>query len=72
MNYRKKVRELMERKLVKEKERTELGKVNVLAIFRTEKNRQIVGGNVTEGEVIKGAMLEIWRNGEKSWLRKNS
>jgi translation initiation factor IF-2 len=55
----------MERKLVKEKERTELGKVNVLAIFRTEKNRQIVGGDVTEGEVTKGAMLEIWRNGEK-------
>ncbi len=60
-----KARELMERKLVKEKERTELGKVNVLAIFRTEKNRQIVGGDVTEGEVTKGAMLEIWRNGEK-------
>jgi len=60
-----KARELMERKLVKEKERTELGKVDVLAIFRTEKNRQIVGGNVTEGEVIKGVMLEIWRNGEK-------
>jgi hypothetical protein len=36
---------LMERKLVKEKERTELGKVNVLAIFRTEKNRQMVGFN---------------------------
>jgi translation initiation factor IF-2 len=60
-----KVRELMERKLVKEKERTELGKVDVLAIFRTEKNRQIVGGNVTEGEVPKSAMLEIMRDGEK-------
>jgi translation initiation factor IF-2 len=60
-----KVRELMERKLVKEKERTDLGKVEVLAIFRTEKNRQIVGGNVIEGEVQKGASLEIFRNGEK-------
>ena len=60
-----KVREFMERKLVKEKERTDLGKVEVLAIFRTEKNRQIVGGNVTEGEVQKGASLEIYRTGEK-------
>ncbi|MFA5169491.1 MAG: translation initiation factor IF-2 [Candidatus Paceibacterota bacterium] len=60
-----KVRELMERKLVKAKERTDLGKIEVLAIFRTEKNRQIVGGNVIEGEVQKGASLEIFRNGEK-------
>jgi translation initiation factor IF-2 len=60
-----KVRELMERKLTKEKERIDLGKIGVLAIFRTEKNRQIVGGDVTEGEVQKGASLEIFRNGEK-------
>jgi translation initiation factor IF-2 len=60
-----KVRELMERKLVKEKERTDLGKIEVLAIFRTEKNRQIVGGNVIEGQVEKGALLEIYRDNEK-------
>ena len=60
-----KVRELMERKLTKEKERIDLGKIEVLAIFRTEKNRQIVGGNVIEGEVQKGASLEIFREGEK-------
>ncbi len=60
-----KVRELMERKLTKEKERIDLGKIEVLAIFRTEKNRQIVGGNVIEGEVQKGASLEIFREEEK-------
>lgn len=60
-----KVRELMERKLTKEKERIDLGKIEVLAIFRTEKNRQIVGGNVIEGEVRKGASLEIFREGQK-------
>ncbi|MFA5714117.1 MAG: translation initiation factor IF-2 [Candidatus Paceibacterota bacterium] len=60
-----KIRELMERKLIKAKERTDLGKIEVLAIFRTEKNRQIVGGNVIEGEVQKGASLEIYREGEK-------
>jgi len=60
-----KVRELMERKLVKQKERTDLGKIEVLAIFRTEKNRQIVGGQVIDGEVHKGALLEIFREGVK-------
>jgi translation initiation factor IF-2 len=60
-----KVRELMERKLRKEKERTDLGKLEVVAIFRTEKNRQIVGGNVIDGEIHKGAMLEIFRDEEK-------
>jgi translation initiation factor IF-2 len=60
-----KIRELMERKLTKEKERIDLGRIEVLAIFRTEKNRQIVGGNVIEGEVQKGASLEIFRNEEK-------
>lgn len=60
-----KVRELMERKLTKEKERIDLGEIEVLAIFRTEKNRQIVGGNVIEGEVQKGALLEIFREEEK-------
>jgi len=60
-----KVRELMERKLTKEKERTDLGKMEVVAIFRTEKNRQIVGGNVIEGEIHKGALIEIFRDNEK-------
>ncbi|MDD5098236.1 MAG: translation initiation factor IF-2 [Candidatus Pacebacteria bacterium] len=60
-----KVRELMERKLTKEKERVELGKMEVVAIFRTEKNRQIVGGNVIDGEIHKGASLEIFRDTEK-------
>jgi translation initiation factor IF-2 len=60
-----KVRELMERKLTKEKERVDLGKMDVVAIFRTEKNRQIVGGNVIEGEIHKGAMVEIFRDTEK-------
>ena len=43
----------------------ELGKVNVLAIFRTDKNRQIIGGKVTEGKVQKGGLLEVFRNEEK-------
>ncbi|MFA5013536.1 MAG: translation initiation factor IF-2 [Candidatus Paceibacterota bacterium] len=60
-----KIRELMERKLVKEKERTDLGKMEVTVIFRTEKNRQILGGKVFEGEIVKGSLLEIFRDTQK-------
>lgn len=59
-----KVRELMERKLIKEKERMDLGKMEVTVIFRTEKNRQIIGGAVKEGEIVKGASMEIIRGEE--------
>jgi translation initiation factor IF-2 len=59
------IRELMERKLKKEKERTDFGKMEITVIFRTEKNRQIIGGLVTEGEVVKGSQMEIFRGGEK-------
>ncbi|MDD5568950.1 MAG: hypothetical protein PHG23_00870 [Candidatus Pacebacteria bacterium] len=61
-----KIREFMERKLTKEKERTDLGKMEVTVIFRTEKNRQIVGGKVFEGEIVKGSSVEILRNNEKA------
>jgi len=37
-----------------------------LVIFRTEKNRQIVGGKVVEGEVRKnGVFIEVFRDDEK-------
>ena len=55
------VRQLMEKILEPEKVRLELGKVKVLVIFRTEKSRQIVGGKVTEGEVKRGAAIEVFR-----------
>ena len=35
--------------------------MKVLVIFKTNKNRQIIGGKVIEGEIKKGAKLEIWR-----------
>jgi len=55
------VRKFMEKELRPEKVRTDLGKVKTLVIFLTEKNRQIVGGKVIEGEVKKGASIEIFR-----------
>jgi len=55
------VRQLMENQLKAETEKKILGKIKVLMIFMTEKSRQIIGGKVIEGEVKKGAKLEIWR-----------
>jgi translation initiation factor IF-2 len=39
--------------------------MEISVIFRTEKNRQIVGGMVTEGEANRTATVEIIRNEEK-------
>ena len=38
--------------------------MKVLVVFLTEKNRQIVGGKVTEGEVKKGIQIEVVRGEE--------
>ena len=55
------VRQLMENALELEVSRKTIGKMKVLVIFKTNKNRQIIGGKVIEGEIKKGAKLEIWR-----------
>lgn len=58
------VRNMMERMLVPKEVRTDLGKIKVLIVFMTDKNRQIVGGRINSGEVEKGARLEVYRNEE--------
>jgi translation initiation factor IF-2 len=58
------VRQLLEKKVGNEIVRKDLGKLKVLAIFRTEKNSQIVGGKVIEGEIKRGSKLEVFRNEE--------
>ncbi len=55
------VRKFMEKIVEPESVRMEVGKVKVLAIFLAEKNRQIIGGKVIEGEVRKGVQIEIFR-----------
>jgi translation initiation factor IF-2 len=44
--------------------RTDLGRVKVLAIFRTEKERMVIGGNVGEGKIKDVAEFEIKRGEE--------
>lgn len=58
------VRKFMEKILTKETVRTDIGKMKVLVPFWSKKNRQIVGGRITEGEVKKGASVEVQREEE--------
>ncbi len=44
--------------------RTDLGRLKVLGVFRTEKEKMIIGGAVAEGKVKDQAMFEIKRGEE--------
>jgi translation initiation factor IF-2 len=52
----------MEKSLEAEITRKDVGKLKTLVVFWGEKNRQIVGGKITEGEFKKGLKLEIFRD----------
>ena len=41
----------------------ELGKAKILKIFRVEKDRQIIGGKVSSGKIVKGKEAKILRRG---------
>ncbi|MFA5994010.1 MAG: translation initiation factor IF-2 [Parcubacteria group bacterium] len=43
-------------------ERTDLGKMEVLALFKTGKKDMIVGGKITSGKLAKGCLIEVMRN----------
>ena len=59
------VRKLIERISEPEITRNEVGKIKILAVFITEKNRQILGGKVIEGEGRKRVSCDILRKEEK-------
>ena len=46
-------------------ERENLGKLKVLAIFKREKTRMIIGGKVTDGKFANKTQVDIIRNEEK-------
>lgn len=47
-----------------ERELTRIGKLEVLAIFRTEKDKKIVGGKVTSGKMKQGVVIKVVRDSE--------
>jgi translation initiation factor IF-2 len=53
------------KKVAREKIRTVVGRLEVLAIFWTKKNRQIVGGKVIEGELTPSLSLTVFRGSEE-------
>lgn len=42
-------------------ERTDFGKMKVLALFKTGKKDMIVGGKITSGKIAKGCLIEVMR-----------
>ncbi len=56
-----KIKEIMETAIVPRIERIELGKCKVLALFFHEKNHQIIGCKVIQGEIKREAELEVVR-----------
>ncbi len=59
------VKSLMEKIIKPEDIRVDLGKIKILINFLVEKQRQIVGGKIIEGEAKKGALVEVFRNETK-------
>ncbi len=59
------VAQALGKKVAHEIVRKNLGKLKVLAIFKTDKNGQIIGGKVINGEIKRGASLDIYRDEEK-------
>jgi Translation initiation factor 2 (IF-2; GTPase) len=59
------VRRSLEKTLEPEVVRSDVGKLRTILVFWGEKNRQIVGGKITEGELKKGLKLEIFRSDKK-------
>ena len=59
------VRQGLEKTLEPEVVRTDVGKLKTILVFWGEKNRQIVGGKITDGEFKKGLRLEVFRDDKK-------
>ena len=55
------VRNGMERSLSSEIVQKEVGRIKAMVLFLAEKKRQIIGGKITDGEIKKGAKLNVLR-----------
>lgn len=64
-NLVEEIRKQMERILEPETVREDFGKMKALVLFFAEKNRQIIGGKVIEGEFRKGVSIEVFREEKK-------
>ena len=58
------VKEKLEGMVEEEVNIIDIGRIKVLAIFRTETKRQIVGGSVLDGQIENNTIVDIERKGE--------
>ena len=59
------IRDQLSKLLEPEIIRNVLGHLKVIALFRTEKDRQIVGGKVTDGLIKQSGLIEVFRQDQK-------
>ncbi|OGN00969.1 MAG: translation initiation factor IF-2 [Candidatus Yanofskybacteria bacterium RIFCSPHIGHO2_02_FULL_41_29] len=59
------IRKELSNLLEPEIKRVTLGRIKILAVFKTENRFQIVGGKVTSGKVRRGALADVMRNNAK-------
>lgn len=59
-----KIKEEMSKYLEPETTRHDIGTLKVLATFKMDKLKMIVGGKVMDGKIKKGVKIEVKRNGE--------
>lgn len=58
------IKSLMSELLEPEIKRNVLGKIKILAVFKGGDNKsQIVGGKVVQGQAVRGALIDVMRNG---------
>lgn len=59
------VKKMLNKMIEPEIKRIKLGKLEVLAVFRTEKKRVVLGGKVTSGKLEKDVLCDVIRNEKK-------
>lgn len=59
------IRKEMSLLLEPEIRRMPLGKLKVLAIFKQDSKSQIIGGKISAGKIIRGALVDVLRNNNK-------
>ena len=69
-NFVEEVRKTMTELLDPEIIKNEIGQIEILAIFKTEKPRMVVGGKIVSGKLKKGLKAEVLRNGISVGLGK--
>jgi translation initiation factor IF-2 len=57
---KKEMQELIEPEFV----RVDLGRLKVLALFRSEPGKEVIGGKVLDGQIELDSLAEIWRDKE--------